>query len=147
MTDSKASADNAVTFDTKIAIVVRDDLTVWQKLNVTAFLMSGIVSEHPEIIGEPYRDADGGRYSCLSRQPVIVLKTTAEKLGTIHRRAFERRLTVALYTEEMFLTGHDDANRAAVLEFRRDDMLLAGLALRAERKVVDKVCKGARMHD
>ena len=29
-------------FDTKIAIVVRDDLATWQKLNVTAFLMSGI---------------------------------------------------------------------------------------------------------
>jgi hypothetical protein len=32
-----------MTFDTKIAIVVRDDLAVWQKLNVTAFLTSGIV--------------------------------------------------------------------------------------------------------
>jgi hypothetical protein len=30
-------------FDTKVAIVVRDDLQNWQKLNVTAFLMSGIV--------------------------------------------------------------------------------------------------------
>ena len=29
-------------FDTKIAIVVRDDLAVWQKLNVTAFITSGI---------------------------------------------------------------------------------------------------------
>ncbi|TIU69464.1 MAG: DUF2000 family protein, partial [Mesorhizobium sp.] len=25
-------------FDTKFAIVLRDDLAVWQKLNVTAFL-------------------------------------------------------------------------------------------------------------
>lgn len=46
-------------FDTKIAIVVRDDLQVWQKLNVTAFLMSGVVGAAPEIIGEPYRDAAG----------------------------------------------------------------------------------------
>ena len=29
-------------FDTKIAIVVRDDLATWQKLNVTAFLTSGV---------------------------------------------------------------------------------------------------------
>ena len=29
-------------FDTKIAIIIRDDLATWQKLNVTAFLMSGI---------------------------------------------------------------------------------------------------------
>ena len=44
-------------FDTKIAIVVREDLATWQKLNVTAFLMSGVVGAAPEIIGEPYRDA------------------------------------------------------------------------------------------
>jgi hypothetical protein len=27
-------------FDTKVAVVVRDDLAAWQRLNVTAFLMS-----------------------------------------------------------------------------------------------------------
>jgi hypothetical protein len=48
-------------FDTKIAIVIRDDLLVWQKLNVTAFLMSGIIGAAPEIIGEPYQDAAGNR--------------------------------------------------------------------------------------
>ena len=30
-------------FDTKIAIVIRDDLAPWQELNVTAFLTSGIL--------------------------------------------------------------------------------------------------------
>jgi hypothetical protein len=29
-------------FDTKIAVVLREDLAVWQKANVTAFLVSGI---------------------------------------------------------------------------------------------------------
>ena len=33
-------------FDTKIAIAVRDDLAVWQKLNVTAFITSGIIGQH-----------------------------------------------------------------------------------------------------
>ena len=30
-------------FDTKIAIMVREDLQVWQQLNVTAFMLSGVV--------------------------------------------------------------------------------------------------------
>ena len=29
-------------FVTKIAVVIRDDLPVWQKLNMTAFLASGV---------------------------------------------------------------------------------------------------------
>ena len=34
----------------------RDDMEMWQKLNVTAFLMNGIAATHPDIIGAPYRD-------------------------------------------------------------------------------------------
>ena len=42
-------------FDTKISIVVREDLAIWQKLNVVAFLMSGVVGANPGLIGEPSR--------------------------------------------------------------------------------------------
>ena len=43
-------------FDTKVAVLVRDDLQTWQKLNVTAFLATGISSSAPEAMGEPYVD-------------------------------------------------------------------------------------------
>jgi Uncharacterized protein conserved in bacteria len=46
-------------FDTKIAVVIRDDLAVWQKLNVVAFLTSGIVGAHEGLLGEAYEDAEG----------------------------------------------------------------------------------------
>ena len=52
-------------FDTKIAIVLRDDLETWQKLNVTAFLASGVAA-NPELLGEPYADADGTLSRCVS---------------------------------------------------------------------------------
>jgi hypothetical protein len=45
-------------FDTKIAVVVREDLPTWQKLNVTAFTVSGIASL-PDVLGENYVDASG----------------------------------------------------------------------------------------
>jgi hypothetical protein len=133
-------------FDTKIAIVLRDALPVWQKLNVTAFLTSGIVAQFPEIIGEPYRDRAGNLYNPMSIQPVIVLSADAATLGTIHRRALERGVTVSAYVEEMFSTGHDAANRAVFAEFAPDDAKIVGIALRGEKKLVDKITKGARMH-
>src|SRR5258708_10240488 len=51
-----------IRFDTKIAVLLRDDLEVWQRLNVTSFLVSGIGQRCPEVIGEPYADADGTEY-------------------------------------------------------------------------------------
>lgn len=133
-------------FDTKIAIVLREDLAIWQKLNVTAFLVSGIVAQFPAVIGEPYRDADGNLYNPMSIQPVIVLSADQAGLSAIHRRALERGVTTSLYIEEMFATGHDAANRVVFAEFGPDSAKVVGLALRADRKLADKITKGAKMH-
>ncbi len=133
-------------FDTKIAIVVREDLLIWQKLNVTAFLTSGVLGADKDLLGEPYEDASGIRYSPLIIQPMIVLTADAEGLRTIHRRGLERGARLAVYIEDMFRTGHDAANRAAVRNYATEDLNLVGLALRDDKKVVDKITKGARMH-
>ncbi|MFK3777185.1 DUF2000 family protein [Agrobacterium sp. NPDC089420] len=133
-------------FDTKIAVILRDDLAVWQKLNVTAFLMSGIVAQTGEIIGEPYRDGAGNVYNPLSIQPVVVMATDQEALRKIHLRSLERNVTTSLYIEEMFSTGHDVANRQVFSEFSPDNARVVGMALRADKKIVDKITKGAKLH-
>jgi hypothetical protein len=133
-------------FDTKIAILVRDDLATWQKLNVTAFLTSGIVAQSPAIIGEAYRDAAGHVYNPMTIQPMVVLAADQETLRTVHRRALDRDVVTSAYIEEMFVTGHDAANREVFSQFGPDDARLVGLALRADKKVVDKITKGAKMH-
>ncbi|MCM2290952.1 DUF2000 family protein [Allorhizobium sp. BGMRC 0089] len=133
-------------FETKIALVVRDDLAVWQKLNVTAFLTSGVVSQAPDIIGEAYRDGAGHVYNAMTIQPIIVLVAGQAQLKTILNRALERQIVTSAYIEEMFATGHDAANRDVFSRFTPDTANLVGLGLRAERKIVDKITKGARMH-
>lgn len=133
-------------FDTKIAIVLRDDMAMWQKLNVTAFLMSGIAATHADIIGEPYRDRDGRTHCALSVQPIIVLSGPANVLRNVRNRAHERGVETAVYIAEMFATGHDTANRAVFAEHGADEENTVGVALRADRKIVDKITKGAKMH-
>ncbi|GES45222.1 hypothetical protein RsS62_44740 [Rhizobium dioscoreae] len=133
-------------FDTKIAIVLRNDLQSWQKLNVTAFLSTGIAGQHPDIIGEAYRDRTGNVYNALSIQPIIVLSADKESIAAIHRRSLERGVTSSIFIEEMFSTGHDAANRAVFAEFTPEDAKVVGIALRADKKIVDKITKGASMH-
>ena len=133
-------------FDTKIVLVVRDDLATWQKLNVTAFLTSGIVAQTPTIIGEAYRDAEGNVYNPMSIQPMVVLVADQETLRTIHKRSLERGVTTSAYVEEMFATGHDAANREVFAKFSPEDARLVGIAMRAEKRLADKITKGAKMH-
>jgi hypothetical protein len=133
-------------FDTKIAIVVRDDLLTWQKLNVTAFLTSGVLGAGEELLGARYEDASGRSYNPLMIQPVIVLTSDGAGLSRIHRRGLDRAVPMAIYIEDMFATGHDAANRAAVKQYATEELNLVGLALRDDRKLVDKITKGAKMH-
>src|ERR1700733_9412183 len=93
-------------FDTKVAVVVRDDLASWQRLNVCAFLMSGVVAAaDPGAIGADYVDADGNRYLPLLVQPVLVFESSGAKLATVRERAARREVPIALYTADMFTTG------------------------------------------
>jgi hypothetical protein len=133
-------------FDTKFAIVLREDLAPWQAINVAVFLASGIVAQYPEMIGEAYRDRAGNVYNALSIQPAIVLAADRAALAAIHRRALDRGVRTSLYIEEMFSTGHDAANRAVFAEFSPEEAKIVGLAVRADRKGVDKIIKGARKH-
>lgn len=127
-------------------MVVREDLAVWQKLNITAFLATGVAASKPDIIGDPYRDAVGNDYNAMSVQPIIVLSANEATLKKIHTRALERDVRTSVYLEEMFSTGHDTANRAVFEKFSPEDAKVVGLALHADKKISDKITKGARMH-
>ena len=133
-------------FDTKIAISVRADLETWQKLNVTAFLASAVAGGVEGVMGKPYEDASENRYLEMFRQPVLVYAGEADAIKAVHRRALARQLPTAVYTQELFGTGNDDDNRAAVRAVAADDLNLVGLAVYGPKNVVDKVCKGLVLH-
>jgi hypothetical protein len=133
-------------FDTKIAVLIRDDLEPWQRLNVTAFLVSGIAATLPEVIGEPYADADGTAYLPKFRQPVLLFAGDGATLTAAHGRAVGRGLPMSVFTSDLFGTGHDAANRAAVAAVRRAELDLVGLAVYGPKNAVDKTVKGASLH-
>jgi hypothetical protein len=133
-------------FDTKIAIVIRSDLQAWQKLNVAAFLASGIAAAFPECVGSSYGDATGNTYHALIGQPILIFGGDSASLSRALDRALARDVKAAVYTEDMFKTTHDEANRDAVKAVQREKLNLVGLAFRADRKVIDKVVDGLKFH-
>ena len=133
-------------FDTKIAIVVRDDLATWQRLNVTAFLSSGIAAAHPHLMGLPYLDAEDTSYLPLLGMPVLVFEGDSHTLREVRGRAVRRSMPVALYIGDMFRTGHDEANRSVVRAVAGADLDVVGLAVFGPKNAVDKTVKGVVLH-
>jgi hypothetical protein len=135
-----------VRFDTKIVVVLRDDLAGWQAINAAAFLASGIAATVPDVVGAPYRDGSGNEYLPMFVQPVLVYEADRSGLRRAYERALARDVTPAIYTQELFDTGHDDANRAAVASVAADELELVGLAFRTGRKTADKIVDRLRFH-
>lgn len=129
-------------FETRVALLVREDLEVWQKLNVAAFLATGMAGAAPEAMGEPYEDAAGRPYTSLLGQPLLVFSALGTDLLRARRLAQERGLTIAA----MFTTGHDAANRDAFRAEPADSPDLVGLALRGPKKDVERATKGLKLH-
>ena len=82
----------------------------------------------------------------MLRQSVMVMTAAAAKLASIRTKAMGRGIATAIYTEELFSTGHDAANRAAVADVPAEELNLVGVVLRGPKNGVDRVVKGARMH-
>jgi len=53
---------------------------------------------------------------------------------------------LAIYTQELFATGHDAANRAAVAAVSENELDVVGVAMHADAKVVDRVVDRLRPH-
>ena len=143
--DVAIRGDDSLT-DAKLAIVVRDDLMVWQKLNVTAFLVSGFGSYAPSIIGEPYVDGSDRRYLAMLVSPVLVFAGDAAAVRRAFNRAVERSIATSVYTDDMFSTFNDTDNRAAVRRVATGELGLAGFGLIGDRRQVDKALDKLRLH-
>lgn len=136
----------SMTFDTKIAIVLRSDLATWQKLNVTAFTASGIAGTDPDVMGDPYEDASGNRYHPMFQQPVMVFEASAEQIQAVYDRALDLGVPFSIFTEDLFATGNDIDNRAAVMAKPREAQRVVGMAMRGRKKIMDKILKGLTLH-
>jgi hypothetical protein len=131
---------------TRIAVILRRDLLPWQRLNVTAFTISGIAAQ-VGALGELYLDASGNRYLPMFKDPVLVLGASADEIARTVERRRTRGLAFTIFTNDLFDTFDDEANRAAVAAIPAEALDIVGVAMRVERRTMDKVLKGLKLLD
>ena len=131
----------------RLALVLRDDLLTWQRLNVTAFLSSSIAA-NPQSppMGGTYVDALGRNYGEMFAQPVMVFEANAQVLQSALLTALDENMVVRVFPDVLFTTGNDADNRAAFMKLAPREMAVAGLALLGGRNRISKLLAGARKH-
>jgi hypothetical protein len=76
----------------------------------------------------------------MCRQPILIYAADRSGLRRAYERAMARNVEqLAIFTHDLFSTPHDQANRAAIADVPAADLDLAGIALHANRRTVDKI--------
>jgi hypothetical protein len=82
----------------------------------------------------------------MIKQPITIFVASREQIRTVYEQALSRDVQFSIYTEELFSTPHDEANRAAVRAFPSEDLKVVGMALRGRKKLIGKLLKGLNLH-
>ncbi|MGF7037249.1 DUF2000 family protein [Mucilaginibacter lappiensis] len=134
-------------YDNKIAIVIKDDLQSWQKLNVTAFLASSVAIKFPETHGKSLVSASGSTYLPFFKHPILVYKAdTDDQIKRAFARAKDRELNIGIYTHAQFGTRNEEQNVTEIGSRTDDELDLVGLIVYGPNKKVDKALDGLRFH-
>jgi hypothetical protein len=133
--------------DSKIALVIIDDLQPWQKLNVAAFLASAVAIQFPITHGSSFVTASQNTYMPFIKQPVLIYRANdSAEMQRTFKRAKERELHIGIYTRPLFATKNEQQNLQEIFKFTDDEQDLVGIALYGENKKVDKALKDLKLH-
>jgi hypothetical protein len=134
-------------YDNKIAVVIKDDLQNWQKLNVTSFLASSVAIQFPETHGKALVSASGTAYLPFFKHPILVYKAdTEEQLQRAFARAKDRELSIGIYSNAQFATKNEEQNLEEIGSCTDDNLDLVGIIVYGPNKKVDKALDGLTLH-
>ena len=134
-------------YNNKIALIIKNDLQSWQKLNVASFLASSVAIKFPETHGKPFINASGSEYLPFIKHPILIYKAESEtEIKRAFKRAKERELYIGIYTEPLFATKNEEENLIEIAKCTDESQLLAGIIIYGENKKVDKALDGLKFH-
>ena len=135
-------------YENRIAMVIRDDLQSWQKMNVAAFLASSVAIKFPESHGREFVTASESAFLPFIKMPMLIYKAnSANEINRAFQRARDRDLNIGIYTSALFATRSEEENLIEIKKLKDEEHDLVGIVMYGESKKVGKALSGLKFHD
>ena len=135
-------------FENKIAIVIKNDLLNWQKLNVASFLASSVAIKFPETHGKSFINASKSEYLPFIKHPILIYKADDQtQIDRAFSRAKQRALNIGIYTDTLFSTKNESENHIEIGKLTDENQTLVGIIIYGENRKVNKALDGLKFHD
>ncbi|MCT4590910.1 MAG: DUF2000 domain-containing protein [Carboxylicivirga sp.] len=136
-----------MTYENKVAMVIKNDLMDWQKLNVASFLASSVAVKFPETHGKAFVNASESEYLPFIKHPILVYKADDQaQINRAFQRAKQRDLDIGIYTKPLFSTKNEDENHVEISKCTDENQELVGIIIYGENKKVNKALNGLKFH-
>jgi hypothetical protein len=136
-----------MSYENKIAIVIKNDLQTWQKLNVASFLASSVAIKFPDTHGKAFINASNSAYLPFIKHPILIFGAeNSEQIKRAFNRAKERELHIGIYTEPLFATKNEEENLVEIAKCTDDGQNLVGIVIYGDVKKVNKALDGLKFH-
>lgn len=126
----------------RCVIVVDQELAVGRAANAAAVLALTLGQRHPELVGAPLRDADGGLHPGLIPLGITVLAAPGDTLSAVRDKALAAACDVVDFPAQGQQTTDYAAFQDAVAQSRAADLRYVGVALFGARKTLNKLLAG-----
>ncbi|WP_027076404.1 DUF2000 domain-containing protein [Maribacter antarcticus] len=134
-------------FENKIAIIIKDELLNWQKLNVASFLASSVAIKFPETHGKSFVNASKSEYLPFIKQPIIIYQADDQaQMDRAFSRAKQRELHIGIYTDSLFSTKNEDENHIEIGKLTDENQILVGIIIYGDNRKVNKALNGLKFH-
>lgn len=134
-------------FENKIAVVIKNDLLSWQKLNVASFLASSIAIKFPETHGSSFVNASNSEYLPFIKQPILIYGADeSTQLERAFSRAKQRELHIGIYTKPLFATKNETDNHNEMKKCTDENQELVGIVIYGDKRKVGKALDGLKFH-
>ncbi len=136
-----------MSYENKIAIVIKNDLQTWQKLNVASFLASSVAIQFPDTHGKAFVNASNSTYLPFIKHPILIFGAeNSEQIKRAFNRAKERELHIGIYTEPLFATKNEEENLVEIAKYTDNEQNLVGIVVYGDVKKVNKALDGLKFH-
>jgi hypothetical protein len=136
-----------MTYENKVAMVIKNDLMDWQKLNVASFLASSVAVKFPETHGKAFVNASESEYLPFIKHPILVYKADDQaQINGAFQSAKQRDLDIGIYTKPLFSTKNEDENHVEISKCTDENQELVGIIIYGENKKVNKALNGLKFH-
>ena len=133
--------------ENKIAIVIKNDLLDWQKLNVASFLASSVAIKFPDTHGKSFINASKSVYLPFIKQPILIYKADDQtQIDRAFSRAKQRELNIGIYTNPLFATKNETENHFEIGKSTDENQNLVGIIIYGHNKKVNKALNGLKFH-